>query len=80
MGPLNMAICGYGGGTMGRNPFRLDEFPATGPARVRLHLLDQHARADLTSAMAIVLGQHVRVGNEDNLWGADEALDLGRAG
>jgi hypothetical protein len=23
------------------------------------------------SAMAIVLGQHVRVGNEDNLWGAD---------
>ena len=22
-------------------------------------------------AMAIVLGQHVRVGNEDNLWGAD---------
>ena len=23
------------------------------------------------SAMGIVLGQHVRVGNEDNLWGAD---------
>jgi len=24
------------------------------------------------SAMAVVLGQHVRVGNEDNLWGADK--------
>jgi hypothetical protein len=24
------------------------------------------------SAMAIVLGQHVRVGNEDNLWGPDK--------
>ena len=23
------------------------------------------------SAMALVLGQHIRVGNEDNIWGAD---------
>ena len=44
-GPLNLALCGYGGGTMGRNPFDWMEMLRRTPhGRVERHLLEQHAR------------------------------------
>jgi hypothetical protein len=69
MGPLNVAACAYGGGTMGRNPFDWMEFIRRTP----------HGTSTLTgwgsmrglipmSALFLALGLHVRVGNEDNLW------------
>ena len=46
MGPLNMAIAGYGGGTLGRNPFDWMEL-LRARRRARRDVLVQHAGADL---------------------------------
>jgi uncharacterized protein (DUF849 family) len=71
MGPVNMCLAAYGGGTLGRNPFDVMNF---------LQRLPQNAVATIWSSargnhtmqtMGIILGLHVRVGNEDNLWGAN---------
>lgn len=71
MGPLNMALCAYGGGTLGRNPFDLMHFLERVP-QGSVNTFWSSMRGLISySAMAVVLGQHVRVGNEDNLWGAD---------
>ena len=71
MGPLNMALCAYGGGTLGRNPFDMMHFLQRVP-QGSVNTFWSGMRGLISySAMAIVLGQHVRVGNEDNLWGAD---------
>ena len=71
MGPLNMALCAYGGGTLGRNPFDMMHFLERVP-QGSVNTFWSSMRGLISySAMAIVLGQHVRVGNEDNLWGAD---------
>lgn len=71
MGPLNMALCAYGGGTLGRNPFDMMHFLERVP-QGSINTFWSSMRGLISySAMAIVLGQHVRVGNEDNLWGAD---------
>lgn len=71
MGPLNMALCAYGGGTLGRNPFDMMHFLQRVP-QGSVNTFWSSMRGLISySAMAIVLGQHVRVGNEDNLWGAD---------
>lgn len=71
MGPLNMAIAGYGGGTLGRNPFHWMEFLRQVPQGAVATFWSSMRGLISLSAMAIVLGQHVRLGNEDNLWGAD---------
>ena len=72
MGPLNLAIACYGGGTLGRNPFDWMEMVRRIPqGSVATFWTSMRAVISL-SAMAIVLGQHVRVGNEDNLWGPDK--------
>jgi beta-keto acid cleavage enzyme len=72
MGPLNLAICGYGGGTLGRNPFDWMEFVRRVPQGSVATFWSGMRGLISLSAMAIVLGQHVRVGNEDNLWGSDK--------
>lgn len=73
MGPLNMAIAGYGGGTLGRNPFHWMEFLRQVPQGSSSVTFWSSMRGLISlSSMAIVLGQHVRVGNEDNLWGPDK--------
>jgi uncharacterized protein (DUF849 family) len=72
MGPLNMAIAGYGGGTLGRNPFHWMEFLRQVPQSASVTFWSSMRGLIPISAMAIVLGQHVRVGNEDNLWGPDK--------
>ena len=47
MGPLNMAIAGYGGGTLGRNPFDWMDFLRRVPQGAVCTFWSQHARADL---------------------------------
>jgi uncharacterized protein (DUF849 family) len=71
MGPLNLAIAGYGGGTLGRNPYHWMDFLRQVPQGAVSTFWSSMRGLISLSAMAIVLGQHVRVGNEDNLWGAD---------
>lgn len=71
MGPLNMALCAYGGGTLGRNPFDLMHFLSRVPQGSVNTFWSSMRGLISISAMAIVLGQHVRVGNEDNIWGPD---------
>jgi hypothetical protein len=72
-GPLNMAIAGYGGGTLGRNPFHWMDFLRQVPQGAVTTFWSSMRGLISLSAMAIVLGQHVRVGNEDNLWGPDKS-------
>src|SRR5215468_7892653 len=72
MGPLNVALCGYGGGTMGRNPFDWMEMVRQVPQGAVATFWTSMRGLIPISAMAIVLGQHVRVGNEHNLWGPDK--------
>jgi len=72
MGPLNMAMAGYGGGTLGRNPYHWMDFLRQVPQGAVATFWTSMRGLIPISAMAIVLGQHVRVGNEDNLWGPDK--------
>jgi uncharacterized protein (DUF849 family) len=73
MGPLNMAIAGYGGGTLGRNPFHWMDFLRQVPQGASSVTFWTSMRGLIPiSAMALVLGQHIRVGNENNLWGVDK--------
>jgi hypothetical protein len=68
MGPLNTNITTYGGGGCGHNPFDWMHWLQREPqgaivtfwAGMRINAVSQN--------LAILLGQHVRVGNEDNLW------------
>ena len=71
MGPLNMALAGYGGGTLGRNPFDWMELVRRTPQGAVATFWSSMRGLISISAMALVLGQHIRVGNEDNIWGAD---------
>jgi uncharacterized protein (DUF849 family) len=71
MGPLNLALAGYGGGTLGRNPFDWMEMVRRTPQGAVATFWSSMRGLISLSAMAIVLGQHVRVGNEDNIWGAN---------
>ena len=71
MGPLNMALAGYGGGTLGRNPFDWMEMVRRTPQGAIATFWSSMRGLISISAMALVLGQHIRVGNEDNIWGAD---------
>jgi uncharacterized protein (DUF849 family) len=72
MGPVNMAIAGYGGGTLGRNPYDWMHFLQRAPQGASVTFWTSMRALIPISAMAIVLGQNVRVGNEDNLWGPDK--------
>jgi hypothetical protein len=71
MGPLNMAMAGYGGGTLGRNPFHWLEFLRQVPQGAVTTFWASTRGLISISAMALILGQHIRVGNEDNIWGAN---------
>lgn len=72
MGPMNLAICGYGGGTLGRNPYHWMDFLRQVPQGAVTTFWSSMRGLISLSAMSIVMGQHVRVGNEDNLWGPDK--------
>jgi uncharacterized protein (DUF849 family) len=70
MGPVNMAIAGYGGGTLGRNPFHWLQFLRDVPQGASVTFWSSMRGNHAIQSLAIILGQHVRVGNEDNLWDA----------
>jgi uncharacterized protein (DUF849 family) len=71
MGPLNLAMAAYGGGTMGRNPYHWMQFLADVPQAASVTFWSSMRGNIAVQAAAIIFGQHVRVGNEDNLWGPD---------
>jgi uncharacterized protein (DUF849 family) len=68
MGPLNTNITAYGGGGCGHNPFDWMHWLSREPqgavvtfwAGMRVNAVAQN--------LAILMGQHVRVGIEDNIW------------
>jgi len=71
MGPVNLAMAAYGGGSCWQNPFDLMNW---------LQRLPQGACATIWSSLrgnitvqtlGMILGLHVRLGNEDNIWGAN---------
>jgi uncharacterized protein (DUF849 family) len=71
MGPLNIALCGYGGGTMGRNPFDWMEMLRRTPHGASSVTFWSSMRGNIAiQTLANILGVHVRVGNEDNIWDA----------
>jgi uncharacterized protein (DUF849 family) len=71
MGPLNVALCGYGGGSMGRNPFDWMEMLRRTPHGSSSVTFWSSMRGNIAiQTLATILGAHVRVGNEDNLWDA----------
>jgi uncharacterized protein (DUF849 family) len=68
-GPMNVALCGYGGGTMGRNPFDWMEMLRRTPHGASSVTFWSSMRGNIAiQQMATILGVHVRVGNEDNIW------------
>jgi uncharacterized protein (DUF849 family) len=68
-GPLNLALCGYGGGSMGRNPYDWMEMLRRAPHGAASVTFWSSMRGNIAiQTMATVLGAHVRVGNEDNIW------------
>ena len=72
MGPMNVAVAAYGGGTIGRNPFDWMEMIRRIPHGASTITSWSSMRGSITmNAVFLALGLHCRVGNEDNLWGAN---------
>ncbi|AFY19297.1 3-keto-5-aminohexanoate cleavage protein [Pseudomonas sp. UW4] len=68
-GPMNVALYGYGCGTMGRNPFDWMEMLRRTPHGASSVTFWSSMRGNIAiQQMATILGVHVRVGNEDNIW------------
>jgi uncharacterized protein (DUF849 family) len=68
-GPLNLALCGYGGGSMGRNPFDWMEMLRRTPHGASSVTFWSSMRGNIAiQSLATLLGVHVRVGIEDNIW------------
>ena len=68
-GPLNLALCCYGGGSMGRNPFDWMEALRRAPHGAASVTFWSSMRGNIAlQTLGTILGQHVRVGNEDNIW------------
>ena len=68
-GLLNHQLVVIGGGVAGRNPFDMMEYVRRSP-HGSIMFMESWMRTVLPlSTIAIALGQHVRVGIEDNIWG-----------
>lgn len=68
-GPLNVTWVGIGGGFDGPNPANMMEFIRRVPDGANLTLETLMRSVLPVSTMAIALGLHTRVGNEDTIWG-----------
>jgi uncharacterized protein (DUF849 family) len=68
MGPLNHNLTAIGGGACGRNPFDWMEYLRRSPQGSVLHFENTMRGCIPMNGMAVMLGIHTRVGNEDNLW------------
>jgi uncharacterized protein (DUF849 family) len=71
MGPVNMALAAYGGGTLGRNPFDIMDFLQRIPQNAVPTIWSSMRGNHTLQVLGLILGLHVRVGNEDNIWGAN---------
>ncbi|MEU1371281.1 3-keto-5-aminohexanoate cleavage protein [Streptomyces sp. NPDC005803] len=67
-GPLVLNYVAIGGGFAGRHPADLIEFIRRVPDGAVLTIESSMRAVAPMNAIAIALGVHVRVGNEDNLW------------
>jgi uncharacterized protein (DUF849 family) len=67
-GPVNLAVGTYGGGGTGHNPFDWMEFIRRTPQGAILSFWSGMRITAVAQPLSIIMGQHVRVGNEDNLW------------
>ncbi|MFF7438158.1 3-keto-5-aminohexanoate cleavage protein [Streptomyces sp. NPDC008122] len=67
-GPLVLNYVAIGGGFAGRHPADLIEFVRRVPDGAVLTIESSMRAVAPMNAIAIALGVHVRVGNEDNLW------------
>ncbi|AQA01634.1 transposase [Mycobacterium sp. MS1601] len=70
MGPVNGFYSMVGGGTAGSNPFDLMELIRRAPHGSCFTYQSVFRLVWPISAMCIALGQHVRAGIEENLWGS----------
>jgi len=68
MGPLNHNLTAIGGGAVGRNPFDWMEYVRRSPQGSVVHFENTMRGVIPMCGMAIMLGLHPRVGNEDNIW------------
>ena len=68
MGPLNHCLVAVGGGCAGHNPFDMMEYVRRAPHGSVFSMMSTMRSVIPLCTMAIALGLHVRVGNEDNLW------------
>jgi uncharacterized protein (DUF849 family) len=68
-GPLILNYVAIGGGFAGRHPSDLIEFIRRVPDGAVLTIEASMRAVAPMNTIGIALGQHVRVGNEDNLWG-----------
>lgn len=68
-GPLVLNYVAIGGGFAGRHPADLIEFIRRTPDGAVLTIESSMRAVAPMNAIGIALGAHVRVGNEDNLWG-----------
>jgi uncharacterized protein (DUF849 family) len=68
MGPLNHCLVAIGGGAAGRNPFDWMEYLRRSPQGSILTWENIMRGVIPMTAMAVMLGIHVRVGIEDNIW------------
>lgn len=68
-GPLILNYVAIGGGFAGRHPADLIEFVRRTPDGAVLTIESSMRAVAPMNAIGIALGVHVRVGNEDNLWG-----------
>lgn len=71
MGPVNVAMCAYGGGTLGRNPFDVMNFLQRLPQKSVPSIWSSMRGNHTLQTLGMIMGLHVRVGNEDNIWGAN---------
>ena len=74
MGPLNTNITAYGGGGCGHNPFDWMNWLSREPQGAIVTFWAGMRVNAVAQPLAIILGQHVRVGNEDNLWNSKREL------
>ncbi|WP_405782699.1 3-keto-5-aminohexanoate cleavage protein [Streptomyces sp. NBC_00859] len=68
-GPLVLNYVAIGGGFAGRHPADLIEFIRRSPDGAVLTIESSMRAVAPMNTVGIALGAHVRVGNEDNLWG-----------
>jgi uncharacterized protein (DUF849 family) len=68
MGPLNTNITMYGGGGCGHNPFDWMHWLQREPQGAIVTFWAGMRINAVAQPLAIIMGQHVRVGIEDNIW------------